>query len=78
MVRRDLEQPGKGLFPRRRGNVTLLIMSDNRVHVNQLTADQQVNQVFLVRDKDLRTTRSGGLYVQCTLADKTGTIPVRM
>ena len=78
MVRRGLEQSGKGLFPSRRGIVTLSIMSDKHIHVNQLTADQQVNQVFLVRDKDLRTTRSGGLYVQCTLADKTGTIPARM
>ena len=39
---------------------------------------ETLDQVFLVRDKDLRTTTSGSLYVTCTLCDKTGYIPARM
>lgn len=37
-----------------------------------------IDQVFLVRDKDLRTTRTGDLFLMCTLCDKTGTLPARM
>ena len=37
-----------------------------------------IDQVFLVRDKDLRTTKNGDLYVMCTLCDRTGTLPARM
>jgi 3'-5' exoribonuclease len=53
-------------------------MDSKRLYINQLLPGQLVDQVFLVRDKDLRTTKAGGLYLMCTLADKTGTIPGRM
>lgn len=53
-------------------------MNDKRLFVNQLVAGQTLDQVFLVRDKDLRTTKSGDLFILCTLADKTGTVPARM
>lgn len=39
---------------------------------------ETLDQVFMVRDKDLRTAANGGLYVTCTLCDKTGTVPARM
>ncbi len=39
---------------------------------------ETLDQVFLVRDKDLRTTKSGDLYVTCTLCDKTGQLSARM
>jgi len=39
---------------------------------------ETLDQVFIVRDKDLRTTKSGDLYITCTLADKTGQINARM
>ncbi len=48
------------------------------MYINQLMPGQTLDQVFLVRDKDLRTTKAGGLYVVCTLCDKTGTLPARM
>ena len=53
-------------------------MDTERRNVNQLTPGMTLDQVFLVRDKDLRTTKAGGLYVLCTLCDKTGTLPARM
>ncbi len=53
-------------------------MDPERRFINQLMAGQSVDQVFLVQDKDLRTTKSGGLYVTCTLVDRTGRISGRM
>jgi len=53
-------------------------MKAQRRYVNQLMAGETIDQVFLVRDKDLRTTKGGGLYLQCTLCDKGGTLAGRM
>jgi len=53
-------------------------MATERLFVNQLRAGQALDQVFVVRDKDLRTTKSGSLYIQCTLCDRTGPVPARM
>jgi 3'-5' exoribonuclease len=51
----------------------------NRRPIAELTDAESLDQVFLVRDKELRTTRSGeGQFVTCTLADSTGTIPARL
>jgi len=49
-----------------------------RRFVNQMVAGEMIDQVFLVRDKELRTARNGSLYLQCGLADRTGTIAGRM
>ncbi|MFW6132494.1 MAG: 3'-5' exoribonuclease YhaM family protein [Planctomycetota bacterium] len=53
-------------------------MDGERKFINELTPGVTLDQVFLVRDKDLRTTKKGDLYVTCTLCDKTGTLPARM
>jgi len=53
-------------------------MNTQRLNIEQLTAGMTVDQVFLVRDKDLRTTKNGDLYIMCTLCDRTGTLPARM
>ncbi len=53
-------------------------MNEPRLFINELRAGQTLDQVFLVRDKDLRTTKTGDLYVSTTLADRTGTLPARM
>lgn len=53
-------------------------MDTQRRFINQLMPSETLEQVFLVRDKDLRTTKSGSLYVVCTLADRTGTLSARM
>jgi len=53
-------------------------MKATRRFVNQLQPGETLDQVFLVRDKDLRTTKSGDLYVVCTLCDRTGTVAARM
>jgi 3'-5' exoribonuclease len=53
-------------------------MNAQRRFINQLMPGETLDQVFLVRDKDLRTTKAGGLYLTCTLCDRTGTIPARM
>lgn len=46
--------------------------------INQLQPGMNIEQVFLVRDKDLRTTNNGQLYISCTLVDRTGNLPARM
>jgi 3'-5' exoribonuclease len=53
-------------------------MAGRTLWINTLTPGVNVNEVFLVRDKDLRTTKKGDLYVVCTLADRTGTLSARM
>jgi 3'-5' exoribonuclease len=53
-------------------------MDRNRRFVNQLMPGEMIDQVFLIRDKDLRTASSGQLYLVCALCDKTGQIPARM
>ncbi len=49
-----------------------------RRYVSDLLCGESVDQVFLVRDKDLRTTKSGDLFVTMTLTDRTGKVPARM
>lgn len=53
-------------------------MANERIYINQLIAGRTLDDVFLVSEKDLRTTKTGGLYLTCTLCDKTGTLPARM
>ncbi len=49
-----------------------------RRFVNQLGAQQSVDQVFRVFDKQLRPNRNGNLYLQVELADRTGAVSARM
>ncbi|MBW3600827.1 MAG: HD domain-containing protein [Planctomycetes bacterium] len=42
--------------------------------VNELREGDQVDQVFLVAEKQLRTNRSGNLYMHLRLADRTGAV----
>ena len=53
-------------------------MSEERIAIDQLMPGRTLDQVFLVRDKDLRTTKNGSQYITCTLCDKTGTLSARM
>ena len=53
-------------------------MKTERRYVNQIVAGESIDQVFLVRDKDLRTSKAGSLYIMCTIGDRTGTLPARM
>lgn len=53
-------------------------MSQCRRFVKDLRPGESLDEVFLVRDKDLRKTQTGSMYVACVLADKTGTVPGRM
>jgi len=53
-------------------------MNDTHLFINELTPGQTLDQIFVVRDKDLRTTKTGGNYILCTLTDKTGALPGRM
>lgn len=50
-----------------------------RRFIAQLEPGERVeDQVFLVKQKDLRTTSNGGLYIHAVLIDRTGQIPGRM
>jgi len=53
-------------------------MGSDRRFIGQMSPGEAVDEVFLVREKDLRTTRKGDLYVLCTLCDRTGHITARM
>lgn len=46
--------------------------------VAELKPGQEVDQVFLIRGKQLRQARNGSLYFQAELCDSTGSIPARM
>jgi 3'-5' exoribonuclease len=52
-------------------------MSDRRF-VSQLGHNEQVQQVFLASEKQLRPNRNGNLYLQVDLGDRSGTINARM
>ena len=43
-----------------------------RKFINQLTEGENIDQAFLVAEKQLRTNRAGNLYLQMRLADKSG------
>ena len=53
-------------------------MEGQRHYINQMRPGEMIDQVFLVLEKDLRTTRAGDLYVTCTLVDRTGKVSARM
>jgi 3'-5' exoribonuclease len=49
-----------------------------RRFVNQLTAQENFNQIFRVSEKQLRANRNGSFYIQADLSDRTGTVTARM
>jgi 3'-5' exoribonuclease len=49
-------------------------MSSLRRFINQLGERENIDQVFLVADKQLRANRNGNLYLQLRLTDKTGSL----
>lgn len=51
---------------------------NKRTYIDELQPGQVIEQVFLVRDKDLRTASNGSLYIMCTLVDRTGKLNTRM
>jgi len=53
-------------------------MQAPRRFINQMMPNEAVDQVFLVREKDLRTTKAGDPYVTAILVDRTGAVPARM
>jgi 3'-5' exoribonuclease len=49
-----------------------------RRYINQFGHQEAVDEVFLASDKQLRPNRSGNLYLQLELSDRTGAIGARM
>lgn len=49
-----------------------------KLFIQDLESGDNVTEVFLVRQSGLRQARNGNYYIQALLADRTGTIPVRM
>jgi len=49
-------------------------MPSLRRYINQLGERENIDQVFLVADKQLRANRNGNLYLQLRLTDKTGSL----
>jgi 3'-5' exoribonuclease len=52
-------------------------MSDRR-YVCQLGHNEQISQVFLASEKQLRPNRNGNLYLQLQLSDRSGAIAARL
>lgn len=52
-------------------------MSERRF-ASQLGHNEQVKQVFLASEKQLRPNRNGNLYLQLDLSDRSGSIATRM
>jgi 3'-5' exoribonuclease len=50
----------------------------SRRFVSQLGHNEQVSQVFLASDKQLRPNRNGNLYLQLQLSDRSGAIATRL
>ena len=50
----------------------------SRRFVSQLNHNEQVDQVFLASNKQLRPNRNGNLYLQLELSDRSGSIATRM
>ena len=50
----------------------------SRCYVKELGHQDPVNEVFVASDKQLRPNRSGNLYLQVELSDRTGSISARM
>ena len=49
-----------------------------RQYVSQLSHQEAVDEVFVANDKQLRPNRSGNLYLQLELSDRTGSIGARL
>jgi 3'-5' exoribonuclease len=49
-----------------------------RRYINQFGSQEQINQIFLAAQKQLRPNRNGNLYLQVDLSDRTGSIAGRM
>ena len=52
--------------------------SSTRRFVSKLNHNEQVEQIFLASDKQLRPNRNGNLYLQVELSDRSGSISARM
>jgi 3'-5' exoribonuclease len=52
--------------------------TSTRRYVSQLGDKENVSQVFLLSDKQLRPNRNGNLYLQADLSDRSGAISARM
>ena len=50
----------------------------DRRYVCQLAHNEQISQVFLASDKQLRPNRNGNLYLQLQLSDRSGGIAARL
>src|SRR5437773_3930520 len=49
-----------------------------RSYVKDLSSGDNIDEVYLVSDKQLRANRNGNLYLQLDLRDKTGTVNARL
>ncbi|MFV1975243.1 MAG: 3'-5' exoribonuclease YhaM family protein [Candidatus Scalindua sp.] len=49
-----------------------------RKFISELNGGTTIDEIFLVQNKDLRTTKNGSLYIQAQLSDRTGMIDARM
>ena len=73
-------QTQKGLPPRPRaaaGQPAPAVRRGERVFVKDMVAGQEVEGVYLVGEATLRVAKNGSKYIQATLCDKTGSVPVR-
>jgi 3'-5' exoribonuclease len=58
--------------------LALMSTTTERRYVSQLGHNEQISQVFLAADKQLRPNRNGNLYLQLQLSDRSGGIAARL
>ena len=50
----------------------------SRIYVTQLGERENIDQIFLAQEKQLRSNRNGNLYLQVRLSDKSGSLTAMM
>ena len=68
---------GKSSFGLYRKGIYMEDYSSSRRLVKDLEPGEHIDQVFLIRETQLRTTRDGSFYIQAELGDRTGYINAR-
>src|SRR3990172_5669995 len=69
---------GRGFISDSQPSTSSMSTTTARRYVCQLGHNEQISQVFLASEKQLRPNRNGNLYLQLQLSDRSGAISTRL
>src|SRR3990172_4732956 len=69
---------GRGFISDSQPSTSSMSTTTERRYVCQLGHNEQISQVFLASEKQLRPNRNGNLYLQLQLSDRSGAISARL